>query len=116
VRVLLSLLPAILCLSAFAAHLIRNGLGAVGLLVPFLLCLLFVPRGWVARLFQMLLLVTAFEWVRTTVIIAAERREAGAPWLRMAIIMGVVTLFTLFAAALFEGKTLQRVYPRASEW
>ncbi len=37
--------------------------------------------------------------------------EAGEPWLRMALMLGGVAVFTLFAGALWESDTLLRRCP-----
>jgi hypothetical protein len=109
---LLLLLPTVVCLVAFGAHVIRSGHALLVLLVPFLLCLLFIPRGWVARLYQLMLALMAIEWLRSAVALALERREAGQPWLRaIGILVGMAAL-NLAAAWLFEQPALQDVYPR----
>jgi hypothetical protein len=85
-----------------AAHFSRHEvpvLMALSLLAPFLL---FVKRPWVPRLLQLLLVLGAFEWVRTAAVLAVRRIDAGEPWLRMAVILGVVALVTTGAAALLQ--------------
>jgi hypothetical protein len=108
----LLLFPTVLSLLVFAAHLFRSQ-GFLPVL-PILLCLplLFVPRGFVARFFQVLLLIAALEWTRSDVALALEREDAGKPWLRAVLIFAVVALFTLFSGILFYTRTLLRVYPR----
>jgi hypothetical protein len=106
------LLPTVVCLVVFGAHLIRSGMPLMVLLVPFVLCLLFIPRGWVARLFQLLLALMAVEWVHTAVSVALERRAAGEPWLRAIAILVGMALLNLAAAWLFEQPPLRDVYPR----
>jgi len=109
---LLLLLPAILSLVLLAAHLLREGML---ILIPFLLLLLpllLLRRGWVARLWQVVLVAAALEWARTAVFLAADRAAAGESWLRMVVILAAVALFHLAAATLFETESLHRVYPR----
>ena len=109
---LLHLLPAIASLLALCGHVYRNlGLFFVLPLLG-LFPLLLLPYGWVARLWQMALVFESFEWVRTALALAIERDARGEPWLRMTIILGVVTLFTLAAAVMFESDRLRRAYPR----
>jgi len=110
--VLLRLLPALVCLVAFGAHLIWIRMAVLVLVIPFLLCVLFIPRGWVARFFQLLLALIAIEWVHAAVELAIERREAGEPWLRAVIILAGMAAFNLFAAWQFESEPLRDVYPR----
>jgi hypothetical protein len=108
----LLLAPTVLSVLIFCAHCFRGGL--VLLIPPLLISLgLLVYRsGAVARFFQLLLLAIAGVWVFTALRMGLQRMEAGEPWLRMALILGGVALFALFAAALWESDTLLRRYPR----
>lgn len=109
---LLLLLPAVLCLLALCAHLLREGLLVT---IPFfflLLPLLAIPRGWVARLWQLFLVAAALEWIRTALFQVAERQAEGAPWVRLVVILAAMAAFCLAAASLFEAGPLQRRYPR----
>lgn len=110
--VILQLTPAILSVLVFCAHLFRNDSVLLMLPVLFSLVLLFVERGWVARFFQVLLLIVALEWARSAVVLAMERQEADKPWVRGVLILAAVGLFALFAGVLFETRTLVRFYPR----
>jgi len=112
---LLLLLPAVLSLLVFCAHLFREGALFLMLPVLFSLPLLFVRRGHVARFFEVLLLVAALEWGRAALFLALEREDQGRPWLRAVTILVAVALFTLFSAALFETRTMMRIYPRRDD-
>jgi len=112
---LLLLLPAVLSLLVFCAHLFRDGSVFLMLPVLFSLFLLLVRQGWIARFFEVLLLVAALEWGRAALFLAIEREDQGRPWIRAVLILAAVALFTLFSAALFETRTLMRVYPRRDD-
>jgi hypothetical protein len=43
-------------------------------------------------------------------IIGSARAAAGAPYLRMALILGAVALFTLLAALVFRNARVRRFY------
>ena len=103
-------LPIILSLIVFAAHFLRGGLLPVAVGAFGLIALLGVRRPWVARLVQIVLVVAAFEWVRTLISLAMSRSRQGEPFLRMAVILGIVAVVTCGAALLFQGKTLRRIY------
>jgi hypothetical protein len=78
---LLRLLPVLLSFLLVAAHFSRadNGpLVVVSLVFPLILLL---PRPWVARVTQLLLILAGLEWVRTMVALASMRQEAGEPWI-----------------------------------
>lgn len=114
--VLLLLLPAVVSLLVFGAHLFRAGAFFLMLPVLFALFVLFVRRGWVARFLEVLLFLAALEWGRAALFLALEREDQGQPWLRAVLILGVVALFTLFSAALLETRTMLRFYPRREDY
>lgn len=68
---------------------------------------LLIKRPMVARAVQIALLLGALEWVRTLIAIALRRQEVGEPWLRMAVILGVVALVTALSALVFQMKSLK---------
>ena len=101
------LLPVILSSILMAAHFSRasqNGLSIVCLMLPFLL---FIKRRWVAKVFQVLLLIGAIEWIQTTLRIVHIRQVQGEAWMRLVIILGSVALFTALSALVFESKNLK---------
>jgi len=106
----LRLLPAILSCVLLAAHFSRNdilSLALVSLVLPFLLL---VRRPWVPRLFQVVLVLGALEWVRRLVALALERQAIGGEWVRMAVILGVVAALTASSALVFRSGALKERY------
>ena len=103
-------LPIVLSLLLLAAHFLRDG--AVALVAGSLAlgALLFVRRPWVARTVQIALVAGSLEWLRTLLVLALQRQQAGLPWLRMALIVGAVAALALFAAWLFQAERLGRIY------
>jgi hypothetical protein len=94
-------LPVIFSFLLVAAHFFRAGQTAgvvAALFVPFLLL---VPRRWVACALQAALLLAAAEWVMTLVWMVRERQALGEPATRLALILGVVAVFTAASAAVF---------------
>ncbi len=110
----LGIAAIVLSFLLLAAHVMRSGGLPLAMLVAAFSLLLFVPRKWAARVIQIILVLGAVEWVATIVAIANERREEGRPWLRMAIILGAVALWTLLSAAAFRIPALARRYGLAS--
>jgi len=105
---LVRLIPVILSSILMAAHFSRanqNGLAIVCLMLPFLL---FIRRRWVAKVFQVLLLLGAIEWIETTLRIVHIRQLQGQPWTRLVAILGGVALFTALSALVFETKSLKQ--------
>lgn len=107
-RTFLLSLPAGLSVVVLGAHLLFHGQLPLVPPVLALLALLWVRRAWAARVLQAALVLGAAEWVRTALASAAARDAAGAPWLRMALILGAVALVSLLGAALLETGTMRR--------
>ena len=102
--------PIVLSLIVLGAHFMRYGnmLGVVGALV--LIGLLFIRSSWVARLVQIVLILGAAEWLRTLYALARWRTAQGEPFVRMVVILGIVSLITFGSALLFQSKTLRKTY------
>ncbi len=106
----LMLTPVVLSFVLLAAHFSRHDvplLTLLCLLIPFLLLL---KRPWVPRLFQLLLAIGALEWIRTAVVLARARIDAGEPWIRMALILAGVALVTTGSAVLLQSSRLRHLY------
>ena len=93
------------------AHFLRAGnvLLTVGCaLVPLLLV---IKARWSVNLVQLLTYIGAAIWVYTTIRICHRRLILGMPWGRAAIILGTVTLFTVFAGLLLNSAVVKEKYP-----
>ena len=98
----LRLSPAALALLVLGAHFLRAGNLAMVAAALFALALLFVRRPWAARAVQLALGLGALEWLRTLALLTAERRAAGAPYLRMTLILTAVALATALSLLAFR--------------
>lgn len=108
---MLPLILVVLCLLLLGAHFLRDGaLTLVVLAVVVLPALLVVRKPWAARLVQLALLLGTLEWIRTLVQLVNARIEAGQPFTRLAIIVGVVAAVTLLSALAFQFGSLGRAY------
>lgn len=100
----------VLSLVVLGAHFLRYG-NVFGVAASFaLIGLLFLHRAWVARLIQAALIVGALEWAHTLYQLIQMRMAQGAPFMRMAAILGVVILITVISAFLFQTKTMKQTY------
>jgi hypothetical protein len=61
-------------------------------------------------LVQGVLVLGALEWVRTLLTLVAECCAYGLLWGRLAIIIGLVAVFTGCSALLFHGRSLRKYY------
>lgn len=94
-----------------AAHFLRDGATAlvvVCLLTPFLLL---VRKRWALVFVRILLILGAVVWLQTTLVLVQHRWEAGAPWLRMLLILASVTTFTLLASYGLGNERVEKRYP-----
>lgn len=110
----LMLTPVVLSFVLLAAHLLRGGSVTLALLSLLLPGLLLVRRRWSRRMLQLLLVAAGAEWLRTGVALATRRMELGEPWLRMAVILGLVALVTAGSALLLQSERMQQRYGGAA--
>jgi hypothetical protein len=107
---LLRLLPVIISFLLLGAHFYRAGAGfAAGVCVAFPL-LLFLRKRWVPRLFQILLVLGALEWLITLYDFATIRIALEQAWARLALILGAVALFTALSGWVFRSRALMSWY------
>lgn len=104
------LLPVILSSWLLGAHFLRGWHIPIVALFALLPLLLLVRKQWVARMFQVALVIGALEWIRTTIEFTRVRLEMGEPWMRMVIILGVVALFTAASGLVFQSRGLRERY------
>lgn len=107
---LFRLLPAALALLVVAAHFYRAGLV---FLVPVCLgfvVLLSVRLEWVPRAITVALVLAAAEWLRTLVVLANDRIDAGEPYARLVAILAGVTIATLLAVWPLRTQAARRWY------
>ena len=109
-RKILLYVPIVLSLTVLGAHFMRYGnwIGVFGSLL--VIALLFVQRSWAARVIQVVLLLGALEWAHTLYELVQIRAAHGQPFIRMAVIIGVVQTVTLLSALLFQTPALKRIY------
>jgi len=110
IMILIRLIPVILSFLLLAAHFYRSGQVVLATACVALLFLLFFRKSWVPRLFQVLLVLGALEWLRSLYYFAAMRIAWDQPWTRLAIILGAVALFTALSGLVFNSKALRARY------
>ena len=106
----LKLIPIILSFLILAAHFSRADITVLMILSLLLPFLLFIKESWVARTLQVILILGAIEWIRTIFILIETRKAMDQDWLRMAIILGGVALFTLMSALIFQTQSFKMLY------
>jgi hypothetical protein len=107
------LLPAGLSALVLAAHFLRAGNSALLLASLSLIALMFVRRAWAARAIQVGLLLGTLEWLRTLLFLVAVRKQAGEPFVRLAVILGAVAAVTGASALVLQTRALRQHFGRA---
>ena len=104
------LFPAVLSLLLLGAHFLRRGeLAGCGSCV---LLVLLLPhrRPWVPRLVQAALTAGTLLWVGNAIFMVRRRAQEGGPVLRLALILGFVTLLTAASAWLVGTRRVRERY------
>ena len=107
-RSLLYAAPA-LSFVVLGAHFLRDGAWALTGACGVLAMLVAWPRPRMVRLLQAALAMGAVEWAWTALVLVRQRMAVGRPWMRMAIILGVVALFTAASIAALEVLRRRRI-------
>jgi hypothetical protein len=104
---------SLLALSAvlIAAHFLRTAS-----YVPMFFCLaspflLFIKKRWTVLIVQALTVLAAVIWLLTLYAIIRQRMLEGRSWTVAAIILGVVTGYTLFTGWLLNSPVVKQRYP-----
>jgi len=106
----LRLFPVFISLLLLAAHFFRAGQTVLAVIPLILFIPLILREKWVVWLIQLALVLGAVEWLRTLVSVAQIRMEYDMPWVRMAVILGAVALFTALSSLVFRSKGLRKRY------
>ncbi|MBI4965558.1 MAG: hypothetical protein HY913_19940 [Desulfomonile tiedjei] len=103
--------PLLIAALLLAAHFLRAGslgLTAATILMPLLLL---IRRRWSLIIVQLSAYVGAGVWLYTTINLVQERIMFNRSWGAAAIILGSVTLFTIFAGLLLNSRAMKNKYP-----
>jgi hypothetical protein len=90
----LKLIPLMLSCLLLGAHFLRADLTPVVIFVLLLPGLILTGREWAVRLTQLCMVLGAVEWLRTLFVFAGQRQEIHQSWIRLALILTAVALFT----------------------
>lgn len=107
---LLHLLPAISSLLLMTAHFYRSTHLAWMAACLVVLAMLLVRRPWSARLLQLALVLGSLEWFRTTVMLVLERNQAQLSFVRLAVILGTVTVLTALSSLVVRSRPVRRYF------
>jgi hypothetical protein len=98
----LYLIPPVIGFVLLSAHFFRAENQLAALASAALIILVLVRRPWAVRTMQACLLLGSLEWLRSTLALVMARSEIGAPFLRLAIILGCVAMFTALSSLVFR--------------
>ena len=106
----LRFIPIVFSFILLAAHFSRADLNILAILTIILPFLLFIKKAWVARVIQIALLFGAVEWIRVLFEYVEIRKQIEQDWIKLAVILSVVSLFMIFSALIFQNKAMKRLY------
>jgi len=106
----IKLLPVILSLLLLGAHFLRAGMIIQVLFAVAIPFMLLIRKPWVARVIQIVLVLGGLEWIKTAIALIRIRQSTGAPWERLALILGGAALLTMCSALVFRSKSLRERY------
>ena len=104
--------PAGFALLLLGAHFLRGGSIVLAAACGLMPLLLLVRRRMALRFVQFVLAAGAAVWIQTIVALTRMRMQAGAPWLRMLLILSAVALFTCLCVWLLNTETVKRRFPK----
>jgi hypothetical protein len=104
------LIPVIISMLLIGAHFFRSGNHLFVAACLLLLSGLFIRHPISARIMQLALFLSAAEWVRTAFVLISIRSNVGLSWTRLALILGLVAIFSLSSIFVFSTKTLKDRY------
>lgn len=105
---ILASIPVILSWWLMAAHFLRSGNILLVFVCFFAPALLVLQEKWAARALQVGLILGSFEWLATLVHLVQQRLMMGRPYIRLTIILGVVTTLTFASAFVFLFPSMRR--------
>ncbi len=103
-------IPIILCSLLIAAHFGRANMFVLQIASLIIPLILIWKNKISAVIVQIFLIAGGLEWIRTLVYYARIRAENGEPWLRLAIILGVVAVLTFASTLVFRTKFMKKRY------
>jgi len=104
------LIPVILSFLILAAHFSRLNITFLVISALIIPLLLFIKKAWAARTIQLTLIAGAGEWIRIMFVYIDIRKETEQDWTRLAVILSVVSLFTLLSVLIFQSKSVKKNY------
>jgi len=107
-RIVLLIISSLL----LGAHFLREGKIFLTVLYLVLPLLFFLKKKWSLILLQIFIYAGVLVWVQTLISLIVARIDMGAPWLRMAIILGVVILITLISGLLLNSRLIKEKYSK----
>ena len=92
------------------AHFMRAENNLIAILCILIPLLLLVKKKFIPILLQCLLYLGGLIWVHATVQYVRIRMAEGTDWVRLILILGSVSLFTIFAGLLLNSKVIKERY------
>lgn len=92
------------------AHFLRAGNPVLTLLCLGMPFLLLIKKRWSWLLVQILVYLGAGIWAHTTLDLVRKRMAMGLPWIKPAIILGAITIFTALSGLVLNTAKVKGKY------
>lgn len=102
------LLPVIFSFLVLSAHYSRSNNIHMSLAFLFLPLILLIKRKWVIYISYVFLLFANIVWMETTYKLILARQHLGEPYLRLTIILGIVSAIAIMSMLVFKNAKLQK--------
>ena len=99
------------CLVLLSAHFSRMNFPLILSIIILLSPLLFFYKKKISIIIiQIFLVIGTLEWVRATVYYIQQRIDLGVPWLRLAIILGLIIIITGYSVWILNSSDIKKKY------
>ena len=106
----IKLLPVIISIAFLSAHYYRAGFLPLVIIISLSLLVLLVRQSWAVRVIQVELFIGGIEWIRTVYNLVMARQSMDMPWVRLALILGAVSLVSFCSICIFRAGSLKTRY------
>jgi peptidoglycan biosynthesis protein MviN/MurJ (putative lipid II flippase) len=108
--IIFRLLPVILSFLLVAAHFSRADQTIPAIVALIFPLLLLIRKRIIIRLFQVVLILAGAEWIRAMLGYIEVRKTLGDDYIRLAVILSVVAIYTAASGLFLQNKKILDIY------
>lgn len=108
--IILRIFPVILSIILMAAHFSRADQTIPAIISLIFPLFLLIKKRIIIRLFQVVLILGGAEWVRSMFSYIEVRKSVGDDYMRLAVILSAVAIFTAASGLFLQNKKILDIY------